>query len=620
MATVAPRKPQITNRPRAFSYLRFSTPDQMKGDSYRRQTEAAMRYAEQHGLELDEGLTFHDLGVSAFRGRNLVEGALGQFVAAVDAGRVPRGSYLIVENVDRLSRERIMSALALIQSLLERGISVITLSDGKVYTADSLNNLGDLMIFLVHASRAHEESEMKSKRIKAAWVGKRQKAQQGAIPLTAKAPAWLRLDHATRTFTVIKDRAELIRRIFAMALEGYGKATIATRLNSEGLGPFGDGANGARRANGWHASYLQKILDNEAVIGRFQPMKLVIEPKTGRKRREADGEPIENYFPAIIDPDVFHRVRFMRRERRTVSGPKGETFSNILSGLVTCGQCGAPMHYRDKGKPPKGGIYLACSDAYRHVGTCRAPAVRYDVVLFALLNSFIARDLDLRALLGVGAADTENARRQKLLAEIEALEGRERAAYEAQQNYLKALEKAGSASLQTTLLTRLEELEGRLAESARKKATLQDELRELTYATASRENVFGDVEQLVRAWNEQSDAAETNPALRYDLNVRLNAALKRLMEGVAVGVADTAREWIEGQLLPHVPGALRVGTDFVRETMHGLKRGVSFTVRFRGAEDRHLIVFADGRTANRFVSAGFRVSEGRPRNVTITVK
>ena len=95
-------------RPKAYSYLRFSTPDQMKGDSFRRQAEMASAYAERHGLDLDEGLTFHDLGVSAFRGKNVVEGALGQFISAVNDGRVQPGSYLLVENLDRLSRDRIM--------------------------------------------------------------------------------------------------------------------------------------------------------------------------------------------------------------------------------------------------------------------------------------------------------------------------------------------------------------------------------------------------------------------------------------------------------------------------------------------------------------------------------
>ncbi len=64
-------------RPKAFSYVRFSTPDQAKGASYDRQIEAAQAYAQQRGLELAE-TTYKDLGVSAFRRTNAQTGALRQ--------------------------------------------------------------------------------------------------------------------------------------------------------------------------------------------------------------------------------------------------------------------------------------------------------------------------------------------------------------------------------------------------------------------------------------------------------------------------------------------------------------------------------------------------------------
>ena len=58
-----------TNRAKAYSYLRFSTPDQMRGDSFRRQTDAAREYAELNGLDLDGELSFRDLGGSAYQSK-----------------------------------------------------------------------------------------------------------------------------------------------------------------------------------------------------------------------------------------------------------------------------------------------------------------------------------------------------------------------------------------------------------------------------------------------------------------------------------------------------------------------------------------------------------------------
>ena len=69
--------------PKAYSYMRFSTPDQAKGDSKRRQYQQAEEYAATHGLELDDKLTYSDFGVSAFRGANIEIGKLGQFMEAI---------------------------------------------------------------------------------------------------------------------------------------------------------------------------------------------------------------------------------------------------------------------------------------------------------------------------------------------------------------------------------------------------------------------------------------------------------------------------------------------------------------------------------------------------------
>ncbi|MGN6099182.1 MAG: recombinase family protein [Bosea sp. (in: a-proteobacteria)] len=65
-----------TQRPKAYSYLRFSTAEQGRGDSYRRQLELAENYCRQKGLDLDRTTTFEDLGVSAFSGKNRRNGLL----------------------------------------------------------------------------------------------------------------------------------------------------------------------------------------------------------------------------------------------------------------------------------------------------------------------------------------------------------------------------------------------------------------------------------------------------------------------------------------------------------------------------------------------------------------
>src|SRR4029077_4808988 len=123
-------------------------------------------------LELAEEGELEDIAVSAYTGANLRDGALGRFLEKVRLGRIKRGSYLIVESLDRLSRQQVLAAQSLFLSIIQAGINLVTLMDGKVYRAGTVD-LADLITSLVIMSRAHEESLTKSRRIAAAWKNKR---------------------------------------------------------------------------------------------------------------------------------------------------------------------------------------------------------------------------------------------------------------------------------------------------------------------------------------------------------------------------------------------------------------------------------------------------------------
>jgi DNA invertase Pin-like site-specific DNA recombinase len=167
--------------PKAYSYVRFSTPEQQRGDSFRRQTEAAKVYAQEHDLELDGSLELHDLGVSAFRGANIRGGALGRFRRAVEDGEVAEGSYLLVENLDRFSRANPWEALPLFQDIVNAGITIVTLQDRKVYSSETLRENRFLILESIFTMiRANEESETKAKRVHEAWAGSGPEPQKKA--------------------------------------------------------------------------------------------------------------------------------------------------------------------------------------------------------------------------------------------------------------------------------------------------------------------------------------------------------------------------------------------------------------------------------------------------------
>jgi DNA invertase Pin-like site-specific DNA recombinase len=294
------RKPALTMKPHAYSYLRMSTDLQQKGDSRRRQLEASRAYAEANGLELAQGAELEDIGISAFKGDNVREGALGKFLEAVRSGKVRPGSYLIVESLDRLSRQQVLAAQSLFLSIIQAGINLVTLTDGKVYKAGEVD-LADLITSLVIMSRAHEESATKSLRIAAAWKNKRTEAA-ALKPMTKWCPAWLRLLPDRGGYEPIPDRVDIVRQIFNDTAEGVGMYSIASRLNKADLPTFGP-------SNGWHQSYIAKILANRAVLGEFQPHTRI------DGKRVPHGDPVRAYYPTIIDDELFYRAQLGKAQR-----------------------------------------------------------------------------------------------------------------------------------------------------------------------------------------------------------------------------------------------------------------------------------------------------------------
>ncbi|SFV10983.1 Recombinase zinc beta ribbon domain-containing protein [Methylobacterium sp. 174MFSha1.1] len=355
----------------AYSYLRLSSARQANKadqkaykDGFRRQVALRDAYLKKNPhLRLDTSLTLHDIGVSAYTAANIARGGTGKlaaFRAMVEAGKIAAGSYLLVESLDRLSRAQVNEALELLLSLINREIIVVTLMDEQIYRRGA--DPTQFLISIVHMMRSFEESDLKSKRLRSTWDNKRQNI--GERKLTARAPAWLHLNGSL--FEPIPERVDVVRRILRELADGIGRDKIAMRLNQEGVPCWGHG-------RGWHGGTVQKITDSEALRGYFQPHKLVFEERDGKRisKRIPIGDPIPNYFPAVVDDELWFSARRiaterMRRHGGNSGGRQGTVISNLFGGLATCGVCGSPMNYRDRG--PRSRPILRCSS--ERAGQC----------------------------------------------------------------------------------------------------------------------------------------------------------------------------------------------------------------------------------------------------------
>lgn len=413
----------------AYSYIRWSSEKQTDGDSLRRQTQAATDYAARHGLTISED-TYLDAGVSAAKGKNVEEGALRAFLDAVDAGKIAKGSYLLVENFDRLTRLKPSKALRLLQDIVDRGITLVTLTDGKHFSTASLDaNWTDFIVALAVMARSHEENKEKGRKVKAAWDAKR---ASGRI-MSANGPAWLQLSEDRSKWLLVPEKVKAVQKVFELAASGLGSPTIADKMNdlqfpTMSTAPF------------WEAGIVAAMLKNPAVIGRLVP-------------RKAQAEPTEGYYPQIVKPDVFHLVQEHVKGRAANRGKTGTNVANLFAGIIKC-ECGARMRFVSGAKPH---LYLRCLKAYSNAG-CDAPVIPYlpleaDIMGMVLtwaklplnaskvedptivLNAELAekrRQLDkfLKLIEGEhGAPKSVLSRMSKLESEIDELEERRRTAF-----------------------------------------------------------------------------------------------------------------------------------------------------------------------------------------------
>ena len=223
----------------AYSYMRFSSPAQAEGDSIRRQVATSEDWCRRNGVVLDEQATYRDLGKSAFRGahrKNPDRNALAAFLRLVEEGRVARGSYLLLENLDRLSREHIRPALSLLLNLIESGVRVVQLKPVEQVFGEDVEPM-QLMMAIMELSRGNSESRIKSERMGAVWGEKKAEARRSGKLITQRLPAWL--ERRGDKLVVVPDKVRVVQTIFRLCVDGYGLSSIVKHLTAAKIAPFG---------------------------------------------------------------------------------------------------------------------------------------------------------------------------------------------------------------------------------------------------------------------------------------------------------------------------------------------------------------------------------------------
>lgn len=369
---------------KAYSYSRFSSDAQRPGTSILRQQTLAEKWCEEHKIPLSTD-RFKDEAVSGFSGANLESGALARFIALVKVGEIEAGSYLILESLDRLTRLNAWQASGLLQELVGLGIIVVTLRPEMRF--DHNSTAIDLLQAILHMDNAHKESARKSGLGKDEWEKRFKAARETKKHIGNRVSNWLTLDKASGKY-LVNEHAFAVGRIFELCLQGLGSTAISQTMNAEGYRTFNKGDR-------WGTSAVLTILKNRAAIGELAL-------KDG-------GEPIPDYFPAVVNVETFDAAKNMVKVRETGKVTKQSADFNVWRKLVVCGACGSAMNiiHRTKFR------YLMCAN--RRYGACQGSKnVRLDE----------SEDVLMAMLLHLDALSLVMPDPDKLNRELQAVEGR----------------------------------------------------------------------------------------------------------------------------------------------------------------------------------------------------
>lgn len=358
----------------AISYIRFSSKAQAKGDSLRRQIELAEKYCQEHNLELLD--TYEDLGISAYRGRNLKEGALKKLIQALENGKIPKGTFLIIESFDRLSRSDILTQQKLYLDLITGGLNIVTLADTDdkgtptvhyhsghpKQSNDPTQVMIQLIISLSIMVRANNESIIKSNRSRENWEKRKKEAEEQGKVLSTICPSWIEVSNGV--YQLVPEHTKTVKEILKLYSQGMGYCKISNILRKEEI-PVFTSVNNKNKDTKWDSSKISSIIKSPAIYGAF---------------RSKDGKTdIDDYYPAILTKDEYYNLLESQSKTVTIGGETSK-FRNTLRSIVKCGKCKTNLNYytAKNGKWVVKG--LRCN-------ICNELTIRYDECLYAIVHA-----------------------------------------------------------------------------------------------------------------------------------------------------------------------------------------------------------------------------------------
>lgn len=362
----------------AYSYERVSQASQALGRGLSRQSDAAAAWAAQHGLTLDTRLALSDAGRSASKGDHLTKGALGKFLQLAQTGQLGASPILLVEAIDRLSRQEPLDAIeTILTGLVGSGVRIITLEDGAEYSRATLrSDPTKLLVLVVKMQAAYEYSARLGMRIKDSWDRVRQQIRNGTLARPGHfCPAWC--DWSEEQGYRFNSKAKTVRLILEL-LQDHGCYVVAQQLNAKGIPTF--------RGKRWGHATVRAVATSPAIYGAIN-----------LNTKAADGSAVEIYeglLPALVSKEQAMAVRD-KLAKRGKAAPIGPTTTTRWIGQqMTHCVCGAKMGTTMGGSPGRRLYYLRCRHRETERQGCARPGIQLQAATAHLLTRLLPDHLE----------------------------------------------------------------------------------------------------------------------------------------------------------------------------------------------------------------------------------
>jgi DNA invertase Pin-like site-specific DNA recombinase len=346
----------------AYSYIRFSSDKQVKGDSLRRQEQLIADWVNNNPEIPLSSTSFKDLGISGYTGKHLDHG-LGKLLAAIKSGFISAGDIILLESIDRAGRLPIEDMLTILLSIVKDGITIITLEDGVEYNKKSIANSA-IFILAGKTQAAHAYSKQLSNRLLKSRAETRNNVITGKVKkITSHCPWWIKWDDDKNDWVPLEDKVKIVQLIFDLYIKGDGINKITKYLNkyfpeghstTNGNSKASGSSSAKQKLNkGWYSSAVNRCLFDRRVIGEVSSKR----------------EQLPNYYPKVVSISTYQNAKEVNSGKVSIvnkSNDKVKQPLHMFHDLVYC-TCGELCTYQNKGS----GIFMfTCKKRVR--GLCSA--------------------------------------------------------------------------------------------------------------------------------------------------------------------------------------------------------------------------------------------------------